>query len=79
MYAVSATFSKWKNAVVESEEAQADFDSICEAVGPTKTESWTALETHLQKQRSKNIEVMDQFDITDTDGLMPNPFFCICI
>ena len=66
---VSATFSKWKNAVAESEQAQVDFDSICGAVGPTNTATWTALEKKLQKERGKNIEVMDQFDITDTEGL----------
>ena len=63
-----ATYNKWKKAVQESQQADADFKSICNAVGSTNTSTWTALEKSLQKQRVKNIEVMDQFDIADRQG-----------
>ena len=66
---VSATHRKWKKAIQESQQAEEDFNSICDAVGPADTAAWTALEKRLQKDRSKDIKVMDQFDTADAKGL----------
>ena len=68
IHPVSATYRKWKKAVKEAQQAEEDFQSICDAVGPTDTSAWTALEKHLQKERSKDIKVMDQFDTADKQG-----------
>ena len=65
---MSSSQDKRKKAVKVSRQAKEDFKKICEAVGTDNTSGWTALEKKPQKEPMKNIEVMDQFNMTDKQG-----------
>ena len=77
MYLAATLFKRWKVAVVQERESRTYFEDLCTSVGPEKTREWTELEERMQIEREGNIQVMDQLDVAERQGLWQHHTRCL--
>ena len=77
MYLAATLFKRWKVAVVQERESRTYFEDLCTSVGPEKTREWTELEERMQTERENDIQVMDQLDVAERQGLWQHHTRCL--
>ena len=72
---VPSIIRKWKICLVQVKESSDRFTDLCSTLSDAKISEWSACETLMQEFRAVEVDVMDDYDVREKQGLSFTSFF----